>query len=1577
VLPNNVVFVSASSGGTTNLGTVIWSVGALLSGGSTNLSFMVTAPLSGNVTNGSTVTASTTDLNLANNSSSLLVTTVTPVADIAVTSSGTNLVYAGGTVVYTVTVTNLGITSASNVIISDIFPTNATFFSASDSGSTNNGLVTWPVIPVMTNGQVVSFTITIFAPYSGTLTNTVLGLSPTFDPFTANNDGSAPAATTFTAVIPVADLGVGKSAPAVVFAAGSLAYTISVTNFGPSSADGVTVADIPPTGVTFASATGGGQIINNVAVWTFGTLTSGQVSNVTLTVMAPISGALTNVASAGSTTLDTNLNNNVSLPVVTLITNIPPIANPDTYIVAEDSTNTFIPLGNDTLQTPTGNLTIIGVTTTNGSISFTPTNVTFVPALNYVGNVTIGYTITDNVGGTNSSFIFVTFTNLAPTALPQTTAITENTSVGLTLTGNDPANKLLTFIIVNAPTNGSLTLVNTNTGAVTYLPNTNYVGLDSFTFRVNNGSYKSPTATVSIAVTNIAPVANPDGYTILENSTNTFSPLTNDLALTPGGLLAILNVTTTNGVATVSGTSIIFALTNNYTGPTTLSYTITDGIGGTNSSFITVHVLPVADVAVSKSGPGIVFAATNFNYTITVTNLGPGTATSLSVTDTLPTTVTLVSSTAGATLVACQLIWTNLGSLTSGTATNLTVTVTAPLASLSLTNVASGGSPTIDSNPTNNTSLPVFTSVTPIADVSVSKSGPAGIIFGTNFNYTITVTNAGPSVATTLSITDSLPAGLTFISSLPATTTNAINQVIWSNFGDLAPGTSTNLTLTVISTVRGSLTNLASGGGPILDLTPTNNFSPPVVTAVTNYPPLANPDSYTLSQNSSRIMFPLLNDVVRTPGGSLNLISVTSTNGNVTFNATNLTYTATNDYIGTTTIAYSIIDNVGGTNSSFITVTVTNITPIATPQAVTTFENTSLPIILTGTDPANHPLTFIITVAPTNGVLTLLNTNTGTLTYVPNTNYTGADSFAFRVNNGLVIGTNAIVAITVVPVADLLVAEFGPISGVAGSNLTYTVAITNLGPATVTNLIVTNQLPAGFTFVTNSGPGLFANGQVTWTIPILAANANTNFTFTVFAAEGGTYSNRAMGLSGTVDLNLTNNNGSASNALVRTAISALADVSVFKDGGTNVFAGQTVDYVITATNAGPSTATSVVVQDMLPAGAIFQNASGSYALSNGIVTWPGVTLAPNAATTFNVTLLAPASATSFLNVAQGNSPVADPNPTNNNGTISKARVTTKVVPSADVIVLLSAPATSILGSNFVYSLVVSNAGPSVSSNIVVSDSFPSNLVFVAASGGGSFTNSLVTWPKVVSLAVGSWTNYTVTAKGSNSGDFINIASALAATADPNPINNSGISPASQAETIVAPAQFNFLIGTPVFNPQTGLYEEAVTVTNTGVVTIAGFRLYVGGLRSGVSLYNANGTNNGLAFVQYNFALDPSNHVGLILEFYNPSRLAFTNTVTAEAILPPDTSTNGTNGSVLINRIFPDNRFVPARVVIEFGSVPGKNYTILYSTNLTSSVWKVATPTVTANANVTQWYDDGPPKTDSKPGGVRYYRIIKN
>jgi hypothetical protein len=180
----------------------------------------------------------------------------------------------------------------------------------------------------------------------------------------------------------------------------------------------------------------------------------------------------------------------------------------------------------------------------------------------------------------------------------------------------------------------------------------------------------------------------------------------------------------------------------------------------------------------------------------------------------------------------------------------------------------------------------------------------------------------------------------------------------------------------------------------------------------------------------------------------------------------------------------------------------------------------------------------------------------------------------------------------------------------------------------------------------------------------------------------------------------------------------------------------------------------------------------------------------------------------------------------------------------------------------------------------------------------------------------------------------------------------------------------------VFNPQTGLFEERVTVTNVGLTTVAAVRLYVTSLSTNARFYNASGTNAGVPYAQYNSPLNPGQTVVFTLEFLVPNRRPFTNTLAVEAVLPTPAATNSGPG-IAISRAFVDAR-EPGneRFVIEFPTTPGRVYTILYTDNL-GQPWKVATPSVTATANKTQWYDDGPPKTESKPltVGRRYYRVI--
>jgi uncharacterized protein YxeA len=100
------------------------------------------------------------------------------------------------------------------------------------------------------------------------------------------------------------------------------------------------------------------------------------------------------------------------------------------------------------------------------------------------------------------SFSITKAVNSPPVANNQAVTVTKNTAKAITLTATDPNNDPLTYSIVTQPAHGTIT---GGTGASrTYTPNTNYVGPDSFTFKANDGTVDSNTATVSINVQDAA-----------------------------------------------------------------------------------------------------------------------------------------------------------------------------------------------------------------------------------------------------------------------------------------------------------------------------------------------------------------------------------------------------------------------------------------------------------------------------------------------------------------------------------------------------------------------------------------------------------------------------------------------------------------------------------------------------------------------------------------------------------------------------------------------------------------------------------------------------------------------------------------------------------------------------------------------------------------------------------------------------------------------------------------------------------------------------------------------------------------
>lgn len=315
--------------------------------------------------------------------------------------------------------------------------------------------------------------------------------------------------------------------------------------------------------------------------------------------------------------------------------------------------------------------------------------------------------------------------------------------------------------------------------------------------------------------------------------------------------------------------------------------------------------------------------------------------------------------------------------------------------------------------------------------------------------------------------------------------------------------------------------------------------------------------------------------------------------------------------------------------------------------------------------------------------------------------------------------------------------------------------------------------------------------------------------------------------------------------------------------------------------------------------------------------------------------------------------------------------------NTDLGVSINIPSTNAFpGDVAQYSVVVTNAGPGAASGFFVTNTFPAGVGLVQVTPGtGATTNTpgRVVF-SVSSLAVGSSLTNTISIIPTNSGALTLTASiGTIGLTDTNASNNS----ATATLTVTAPDtnQLTATFSNQVLDRQTGLFVQTVTLVNTSATTVASARLIVVGLASSNKLYNAVGTNLGNPFVVYPNAITNGQSVDFLLEFYYPSRIPQTNlTYIAYGVPMPNliTTTNGTALSLEVLDVSAN------RVLLEFPSTPGKTYRIVYSSAPDFSNPLMAEPPVKANADKTQWIDEGPPKTISLPGnsGSRFYKVFQ-
>ena len=378
---------------------------------------------------------------------------------------------------------------------------------------------------------------------------------------------------------------------------------------------------------------------------------------------------------------------------------------------------------------------------------------------------------------------------------------------------------------------GTLVLQTTTPGAVTvqgkidggsYDPNpanntatdtANVVAADLGVTMTASAATVAPGAnlTYTIVVTNNGPSVS-SGYTL----TDTLPANVTFVSATSGCVLS--TVLTCSGPSLGVGltATYVVVVTPNALGSLYNTASVTgndpDPVPGNNSATTTTNVVAVDLGVTMTAAPALVALGTNLTYTITVTNNGPSASTGYTVTDTLPANVTFVGATSGCVLTT---VLTCSGPAL-GVGLNATyVVVVTPTALGALSNTASVTGNEPDTAPGNNSATSTVTVAAAVADVAVAMTAsPSPVAVLGSVTYQITLTNNGPSPATGVVLTDTLPVGTLFASIDDLTDCAVSNGALTCNFTSIAAGNSPTVNLILVPLAvpsgEGTFTNTAT-----------------------------------------------------------------------------------------------------------------------------------------------------------------------------------------------------------------------------------------------------------------------------------------------------------------------------------------------------------------------------------------------------------------------------------------------------------------------------------------------------------------------------------------------------------------------------------------------------------------------------------------------------------------------------------------------------------------------------------------------------------------------------------------------
>jgi uncharacterized repeat protein (TIGR01451 family) len=401
------------------------------------------------------------------------------------------------------------------------------------------------------------------------------------------------------------------------------------------------------------------------------------------------------------------------------------------------------------------------------------------------------------------------------------------------------------------------------------------------------------------------------------------------------------------------------------------------------------------------------------------------------------------------------------------------------------------------------------------------------------------------------------------------------------------------------------------------------------------------------------------------------------------------------------------------------------------------------------------------------------------------------------------------------PIADLAVTLNGPSQAIfVGNNLTYTITVTNRGPAIAT-AVVQDVLPASQTYVSSSASvGSCANnaGVVTCNIGDLLVGQGAQITLVASPIFGGTYTNVVSVTGNQSELIPTNNAA----AFVVSSIGT-SDLAVsFDHAAASALIAQPMQYVIVVTNNSLSPASSVTVTNVLPAGFTLLAAVPSQGVCSNQaerISCSLGTIGGGAAATVQISAR-PNVLGLFTNLASAGTTSTDSAQANNTGQFS-----VQVVPAADLAIAALAPSTNLVqGQDLVSLFSITNQGPNPTT-LQFSDPLPTGFSFVSASTThGSCTNTGSSLDcSLGTLLSGETALLTVVHRAVLSGSLSNVATVAGAAGDPDVANNSASIVAITAPTVDLALDVTD-VSDPVWLGENLVYRIAITNRGPGAAT---------------------------------------------------------------------------------------------------------------------------------------------------------------